>query len=602
MKSCFTLLGIFLFLVTTDIQAQLRLDVEGSGLISGALDVRGRIGVGPTINMNNNGTGDRNTHIDFYSSDETQGYNARLIRQPGANGNFQIENNGDGNIQFTQKGVTRMILTASGNLGIGVPASLIKNRKLIVQGDIDVHKIYAHDLNAPDVHLWGFYSGKRSISFSTNGLFEEDPGSEIEGSFAAITKVAGDFGSFQLRNDGPIQFINESPSSSGVDTTMTLSANGNLGIGTTTPSYPLHVLNTTSFRGGYFLTNYSLSNSSNFSAGVHADNSSSGLGTKYGVWGTADGANGLVVGVHGLGDTGDRNQTAYGVYGLAKDGSGSKYGIFGAVSDISGTEGDHYAVFGQLLGSGGRTRYAGYFNGTVAYIGTHVNISDKKFKERISNYKGALEKVMKLAPKTYYFKQYKDFNFSKGKQFGFIAQELQKEFPELVSENVHPHFDDNNQQAGKTEYLGVDYISLVPVLTKAIQEQQEIIEEKEERIEKLEADVTELKDLVKSLIAANNTNNESIQTTSIESARLGQNMPNPFNETTQIPYAIPENSAKASITIHSINGQLIKTIPITNFGEGVLELQTVGLGNGQYTYTLEVDGRAIDVKKMNLVK
>jgi len=59
---------------------------------------------------------------------------------------------------------------------------------------------------------------------------------------------------------------------------------------------------------------------------------------------------------------------------------------------------------------------------------------------------------------------------------------------------------------------------------------------------------------------------------------------------------------KATILIHNINGQLIESIAIQQFGEGALELQTTNLSNGQYTYSLEVDGLIIDTKKMNLVR
>jgi hypothetical protein len=48
------------------------------------------------------------------------------------------------------------------------------------------------------------------------------------------------------------------------------------------------------------------------------------------------------------------------------------------------------------------------------------------------------------------------------KHFGFIAQDLQKIFPELVSE-------------GKDGYLGVDYIGIIPMLVEAFKEQDSIL-------------------------------------------------------------------------------------------------------------------------------
>ena len=67
---------------------------------------------------------------------------------------------------------------------------------------------------------------------------------------------------------------------------------------------------------------------------------------------------------------------------------------------------------------------------------------------------------------------------TQSKTNGFIAQEVQSLFPEVVSE--------------KNGYLGISYESMIPLAIKAIQEQQVIIDTQEERIAKLEALVQEL--------------------------------------------------------------------------------------------------------------
>ena len=59
-------------------------------------------------------------------------------------------------------------------------------------------------------------------------------------------------------------------------------------------------------------------------------------------------------------------------------------------------------------------------------------------------------------------------NLAGGTQMGFIAQEMEKVFPQLVS--IIP---DKNIDGSKiSDYKGINYIGLIPVLTKAIQEQQ----------------------------------------------------------------------------------------------------------------------------------
>mgnify|MGYP002383678069 CR=1 FL=1 len=61
-------------------------------------------------------------------------------------------------------------------------------------------------------------------------------------------------------------------------------------------------------------------------------------------------------------------------------------------------------------------------------------------------------------------------NLAKKLQHGFIAQEVEEVFPELVNE-----VSTLNKAKEKQTFKGVNYISLIPVLTKAIQEQQQII-------------------------------------------------------------------------------------------------------------------------------
>lgn len=72
-------------------------------------------------------------------------------------------------------------------------------------------------------------------------------------------------------------------------------------------------------------------------------------------------------------------------------------------------------------------------------------------------------------------------------EFGLIAQELETVLPELVfDKKVYL------KGVGETDLKTVNYIGLIPILTKAIQEQQEIIESQEARIAKLEMMVQEL--------------------------------------------------------------------------------------------------------------
>ena len=104
-----------------------------------------------------------------------------------------------------------------------------------------------------------------------------------------------------------------------------------------------------------------------------------------------------------------------------------------------------------------------------------VNISsDARLKSNIVSLGSTLTKLLQIDGKSYEMK---------GKQkIGVLAQEIQKVFPELVSE------DDN-------EMLAVNYQGLVPVLINALKEQQNEInrlKDQEKRIERLEKLVAKL--------------------------------------------------------------------------------------------------------------
>jgi len=107
-------------------------------------------------------------------------------------------------------------------------------------------------------------------------------------------------------------------------------------------------------------------------------------------------------------------------------------------------------------------------------VGYNSN-SDYRLKENIVPMSGALDKVAQLNPVTYTWKA----SGTAGQ--GFIAHELQEHFPEAVSGEK-----DAVDAEGKPIYQGMDTSFLVATLTKAIQEQQELIKQ-------LQADVAALK-------------------------------------------------------------------------------------------------------------
>ena len=98
---------------------------------------------------------------------------------------------------------------------------------------------------------------------------------------------------------------------------------------------------------------------------------------------------------------------------------------------------------------------------------------------------------MQLQPRTYSFDQGKfpGLNLAEGKQIGFVSQEVQSLFPDFVETTKYVL-----ENGTEVDYLAMNYLEFIPVLTKAIQEQQQLIvglqqinEELRNRISALEA-------------------------------------------------------------------------------------------------------------------
>ncbi|OPZ97718.1 MAG: hypothetical protein BWY70_01412 [Bacteroidetes bacterium ADurb.Bin408] len=87
-----------------------------------------------------------------------------------------------------------------------------------------------------------------------------------------------------------------------------------------------------------------------------------------------------------------------------------------------------------------------------------------------------------------------------------------------------------------------------------------------------------------------------------QAAILYQNIPNPFGEGTAISYYLPENIKNAVMIFYNEYGQEIKSVALADSGMGKLNISSVNLAAGIYTYSLVVDGKTVDTKKMMRVK
>ena len=114
-----------------------------------------------------------------------------------------------------------------------------------------------------------------------------------------------------------------------------------------------------------------------------------------------------------------------------------------------------------------------------------INTSDRRLKTNIRSTVYGLNEVMKMKPVAF---EWKNSQRSVTKpQMGFVAQDLLEVVPEVVvTTEMVKTSDDGEWVERPVENLGVKYSNLIPILTKAIQEQQAIINRLEARIATLE--------------------------------------------------------------------------------------------------------------------
>jgi hypothetical protein len=85
-------------------------------------------------------------------------------------------------------------------------------------------------------------------------------------------------------------------------------------------------------------------------------------------------------------------------------------------------------------------------------------------------------------------------------------------------------------------------------------------------------------------------------------AMLFQNQPNPFSTSTEIRYFLPETTRQAECIIYSMDGKQLKRIPIQGTGNGSITIEGNELYAGMFIYSLVVDGKETESRRMILTR
>ncbi|QQS44671.1 tail fiber domain-containing protein [Candidatus Roizmanbacteria bacterium] len=385
-------------------------------------------------------------------------------------------------------------------------------------------------------------SGLTSLNASNLGSGTV-PDGRISGSYTGLTNLTGSgtstFGSFSLSSNGSrttpaIRWSADtnmgiyrlgtdilSFATAGADR-LTINASGNVGIGTTSISSAKLVLN------GGTGTGMSIVNTGDTALGLYVLNWDDGDGI-YVESGGGDGINSFASfgdGVYGGGDNG--------VHG------GSYYGN---------------AVYGEAITS---SAWAGYFltpgvpavarfvngSGTCDIDPTFTTLicsSDQRLKRNISTISNALDKLMLLRGVNY---NWKTDSPGSPNRLGFIAQEVESIFPELVITD------------GETGYKQLASNNLIAVVVNAIQEQQQTILENKANIESVN-------------IRLNDTG-EVLDVIQAQNQQLVSSQNNLFNQINLVNNIQTQQNASTGATLQTVIDRVEAIEEMTNDTDAVI--------------------------------
>jgi hypothetical protein len=370
-----------------------------------------------------------------------------------ADGNTALSADNTGNqLLFFTEATEKMRISAAGVLGIGVTPNAwrtgLSDRAIQVGS---VASFWSDSNVATDVGYNLYMASGNNHKYATNS--QASNYQQYQGQHRWYTAPSGTAGN-------TITFTQA----------MTLDASGNLGVGTSSPDTRLHV-------AGGASTELRITTSGSLAAGASAfvrfggSNSATSGYVGYGgsanecyLWNALSGAtifgtaNTERMRIDSSGRLLVRTTTGTGNEVLAtwfnsSGGASTSQGI--NILDQGSASGANFMVFRKSdeAGIGGIAR-----NGTSNAV-LYNTTSDYRLKEEITPMSGALERVSRLKPVTW---KWKDCD-ANGE--GFIAHEVQEVVPSAVSGQK-----DALDEKGKPAYQGMDASYLVATLTAAIQE------------------------------------------------------------------------------------------------------------------------------------
>ncbi len=246
-------------------------------------------------------------------------------------------------------------------------------------------------------------------------------------------------------------------------------------------------------------------------------------------------------------------------------------------------------------------------NSATTSIGGYApwsNLSDGRFKKDIKEDIAGLTFINQLRPVSYIIDGTAVDNFlgisenaripaavrknKTARQVGFIAQEV-----EAIVKKQGIAFSGVEVPQNEKDPYSIRYSEFVVPLVKAVQELSVKLEEQnvvhQEEIAALKQQLSKYEEM-------------EARTSNKSASVLHQNSPNPFSTETEIKMNLSELSHQASIIIYNLEGKQLKSIPVNKHGETSIKISANELDAGMYLYSLIIDGKVVDTKRLLLTK
>jgi len=344
--------------------------------------------------------------------------------------------------------VTSSVLYSSGSniFGNNIANTQVMTGSVLITGSVGINQ------SNPSYSLDVTGTGRFTSTLATGGDITITKSSDT--SFTANnTSASGKSYRLVSKDDGKFYIQN-----TGVADLVTITSAGSVGIGTASPSTPLYVVGAMKCETGLYFNNATTNGAFVWQEAAKALR-----------FATAD-TERMRITENGNTLMGTTTDNAYRLGVEAAPGGAQIYLTrlgANAAMFMGGSTGAATQFFIQANGSGGVYMTAG----ATSWTGN----SDERLKNITGNIENAIDSLLTLRTVKHTWKS----DDTNKEHLALIAQDVEVVFPQVIDKSKI-----NEKDEDETEYLGVRYTEMIPVLVKAIQEQQAQIEELKSQINK----------------------------------------------------------------------------------------------------------------------